>query len=134
MTINPNNYVGATLTLVGYASGEVKVKEFTGGNSQAELSIPINEGYKKDGEFVKTGTTWYTVVASADHAAEKWPTIAKGDKVRIDDGKLETREFERTDGTKGQAFTVRYANITVLESAGGPAGDSFTPSATGGGF
>lgn len=27
-----------------------------------EVSLPVNEGYKKDGEFVQTGTTWYTLL------------------------------------------------------------------------
>lgn len=134
MSINPNNYPGASVTVVGFAAGPAEVREFNSGNSQAELSIPVNEGYKKDGEFVQTGTTWYKLIASADYAADNWPAISKGDKVRVDDGKLEAREFERKDGTKGQAFEIRYGTLTVVESKGAAKSDGFTPEASGGGF
>lgn len=130
MTINPNNITGATITVVGNAGGEVQVKEFGNGGSQAELSIAVGQGYKKDGSWVDTGTTWYTLVAAADYAADKWPVVSKGDKVRLDEGRLETREFERKDGSKGQAFTIRFGTLSVVESKG----DNFTPADDGGGF
>jgi len=134
---NPNNYPGVRATVVGFVAGNVEVKEFANGNAQAEFSIPINDGYKKGDEFIQTATTWYTVAAAADYAAESWPTLGKGDKVRVDDAKLEAREFTRKDGSTGQAFTLRFGTVTVIESkSGGSAGSTgdFTPGDTSGGF
>lgn len=121
--INPNNYEGANITIVGRAGGEKNVHFFENGNGIADISVAVGQGYKKDGEWVDTGTTWYRITASADHAADNWPEVGKGDKVRIDGGRLETREFDRKDGSKGQSFEVRWGEITVLESKSAPASD-----------
>lgn len=117
--INPGNYDGVNVTVVGRAGGEVATKTFDGGGSQAELSIAVGQGYKKNGEWVDTGTTWYRLVAAGDYAQDNWPAVGKGDKVRIDDGRLETREFQRKDGTTGQSFEIRFGTLTVVESKSG---------------
>lgn len=126
MTINPNNYLGATITLVGYAAGDAENplydKEGTRGISQ--VRVPINQGYKKDGEWVETGTAWYTVSGKTENIGH----VRKGDKIRLDDAKLEAREFTRKDGSIGQAFETSYGELTVLEPKdGGSAGDDETP-------
>ena len=117
--INPNNFEGATVTLVGHAGDDVQFKSFDNGGSVAELSIAVGQGYKKDGQWVSTGTTWYRLIANGDYADNNWPTIHKGDKVRLDEGRLETRDFPRKDGTTGQAFEVRFGNLSVIESKSG---------------
>ena len=126
--INPNNYDGANITVVGRAGGEPQRKDFNGGGSISELSIAVSQGYKKDGEWVDTGTTWYTLTASGDYAADNWPVVGKGDKVRVDDGRLETREFTRKDGSTGQQFQIRFGTLTVVESKSAKTGgDGFIP-------
>lgn len=118
---NENNYIGATVTVVGYAAGEARTPAYdkSGDKGILELSIPVNEGYKKDGEFVQTGTTWYTYTAAGDYAA-KLKSIGKGDKVRIEDAKQEVREYEGKDGTK-LGISLRFGTISVLESKNGAA-------------
>jgi single-stranded DNA-binding protein len=124
---NENNYVGATVTLVGYAAGPAKTPAYDkdGGKGILELSIPVNEGYKPaGGEFVKTGTTWYTVSAAGDYAAQL-SAINKGDKVRVDGAKQEVREYTDREGNKKLGISLRYGTITVLEAAsGGPVDES----------
>ncbi len=138
--INPNNYDGATVTVVGRAGGEVKVKEFASGGSVAELSIAVSLGYKKDGEWVDTGTDWYTLSSAPDYAADNWPKVGQGDKVRVDEARLETREYERKDGTSGRALTLRYGTLSIVERKGERAGGTvdtgadFVPVETSGGF
>lgn len=129
MTTNANNYIGATLTLVGYTSGEAQKPAYDkdGSRGVLELSIPINEGYKKGDEFVKTGTTWYTYSAAGDYA-QQLANIPKGSKVRIEDAKQEVREFEKRDGTKQLAIGLRFGTLTVLtqgeaRASQAPAGD-----------
>lgn len=115
-TQNPDNYVGATTTIVGYAGGEPVTKEFSSGNSITELSISVGQGYKKDGAWVDTGTTWYTLTATADYAADNWPYVGKGDKVRVDDARQETREYTNKADKVAQQITLKYGEIKVLES------------------
>lgn len=120
---NDNNYIGATTTLVGYTATEARAPRYDkdGSSGVLELPIAINEGYKKDGEFVKTGTTWYTYSAAGDYAANL-KGVAKGSKVRIEDAKQEVREYEGKDG-KVLAVGLRYGTLTVLEAAGGDSGN-----------
>lgn len=124
--VNENNYIGATLTLVGYAAGDPEYPPYDkeGKRGFKQLSVPVNEGYKKDGEFVKTGTTWYRVEKHQDD----WETLGvqKGDKVRIDNAKQEVRAYKNAKGEDTLGITLSYADVTILESSGGSP-DSDTP-------
>ena len=122
---NENNYIGATVTLVGYASGPARFPAYDkeGTKGVLELSIPVNEGYKKDGEFVQTGTTWYTYSASGDYAAAL-KSVNKGDKIRIEDAKQEVREYDSKDGKK-LGISLRFGNLVLLESKGGATEEPF---------
>lgn len=117
--INKNNYVGANTVLVGYAAGPAKPPAYDKDGSKGilELRIPIREGYKKDGEFVETGTTWYSVTAAGD-AAGALRNINKGDLVRVDNAKQEVREYE-SGGEKRLGITLVFGEITVVKAAGG---------------
>jgi len=122
---NPNNYDGATVTIVGRAGGERQTRTFDNGNSVSELSIAVGQGYKdRDGNWKDTGTAWYTLSANGDYAADNWPEVGRGDKLRVDDARLEVREFKRKDGSTGQQFVLRYGTLTVLEKK---SNDGFTP-------
>lgn len=119
---NENNYIGATITLVGYAAGDAEFPAYDKGGERgiSQIRVPINQGYKKDGEWVETGTAWYTVTGKTDNIGH----VRKGDKIRLEDAKLEAREFTRKDGSIGQAFETSYGDLTVLESkSGGSASD-----------
>jgi len=115
---NPNNYVGVSATIVGYLAKDPAPPAYDkdGSKGVIEISIPINEGYKKDGEFVKTGTTWYTYSAAGDYA-DNLRSLSKGDKVRIDEAKQEVREYKAKDGTDKMGISLRFGQLTVLESA-----------------
>lgn len=124
---NPNNYIGVTTTIVGYAASDARNpaydKEGTRGVKQ--VPIAINEGYKKDGEFVQTGTTWYDLEAGGE-AASTLARIKKGDKVRVDDAKQEVRTYKDKNGAEKLGITLRFGTVTVLESSSG-GDDSDTP-------
>lgn len=126
--VNENNYIGATLTLVGYAAGDPEYPPYDkdGKRGYKQLSVAINEGYKpKDGEFVKTGTTWYRVEKHQDDWAALG--VQKGDKVRIDNAKQEVRSYKNAKGEDALGITLSYADVTVLESAGGSDSGEDTP-------
>lgn len=114
--INPKNFPGANITVVGTAGGEYEIREFPNGGEQAQLSVAVGKGYKKDGEWVDTGTDWYTLVASPDWASSNWPHVGKGDKVRIDDGRLEARAYLNKDKDARVDLQVRFGTLTVVEA------------------
>lgn len=122
MSSNENNRIGVNTTVVGYTASEARPPAYDKDGSKGilELPIPINEGYSKDGEFVKTGTTWYNVVASGEYA-DQLRAISKGSKVRIDDAKQEVREYQSNGVTK-LGITLRFGTVTVLEAGNGGAG------------
>lgn len=115
--VNDNNYPGATASVVGWAAGEPEYPPYDkeGKRGFKQLSVPVNEGYKKDGEFVKTGTTWYRVEKHQDD----WATLGvqKGDKVRIDNAKQEVRAYKNAKGEDALGITLSYADVTILESS-----------------
>lgn len=115
--INERNIPGATITLVGWAAGDAEnpLYDRDGSRGIKQLRIPVREGYTKDGEFIERGTTWYTVTGKDENIGH----VRKGDKIRLDDAKLEAREFTRKDGSQGQAFETSYGRLTILESKNG---------------
>lgn len=118
MSINPNDYVGANLTIVGFAGGEPEEKSFNGGGSVTELSVSVGKGYKdkNSGEWIDQGTDWYTLSAAPQYAEDNWPVIGKGDKVRIDDARLELKPFTKKDGTPAVDARLRFGTVTVVEA------------------
>lgn len=122
MSINPNNYPGVSTTIVGWAAAGPRSPAYDKDGTKGVIEVPIahQEGYSKDGEFVKTNTTWYAVTAGGE-AANELKRIGKGDKIRVDDAKQEVREYVNKDGEKVQAITLRFGKITVLQRAGGDA-------------
>lgn len=124
--INPTNIIGANSVVVGYVGGvDYPPYDKQGTRGYKQVSVPINEGYKKDGEFVKTGVTWYRYELHEDKVAELG--VAKGDKVRIDNAKQETREYG-AEGDKKIGITLKFGELTILEKGDTPAesgGDYF---------
>lgn len=119
MSINPKDIPGVNVFIVGYAGGEPETKTFDGGGAVTELSVGVGTGYKnkKTDEWVETGTNWYKLTASPEWAEENWPVVEKGDKVRLDDGRLETKAYKTKDGEPKSDNIVRFGTLVVLESA-----------------
>jgi len=123
--VNENNYIGANATVVGYAASDARTPAYdkSGERGILEVSIPIREGYKRDGEFVETGVTWYTITGASDYAQNVLAPIKKGDKIRVEDAKQEVREYKDKDGNTKLGITLRFGNVQVLESKS----DGFAP-------
>ena len=121
---NPNNIKGANTTLVGYTASEARKPMYDkdGTSGVLELAIPIDEGYMKDGEFVKQGTTWYTYSAHGQYA-EPLKNIAKGSKVRVENAKQEVRAYVNKEGVSQLAINLRFGTINVLDTGVTASGD-----------
>ena len=115
---NENNYLGATASIVAYAAAPARVPAYdkAGTRGVLEVSLPVNEGYKKDGEFVQTGTTWYTYSGAGEFAENVLSRVQKGDKIRVDDAKQEVREYKDREGNDKLGITLRFGTFTILES------------------
>lgn len=119
--INSQNYVGATIVLVGYAAGDPEFPPYDrdGKRPFKQVSVAVNEGYKpKDGGgFVQTGTTWYRIEKHQDDWAQLG--VQKGDKIRLEGAKQEVRSYKNKNGEDQLGITLSYGELTVLESKNG---------------
>lgn len=125
--INSKNYEGSSVIVVGRAGGPTERKDFSNGGSQTQLSVAVGKGYKKNDEWVDTGTDWYTLTASSDYASDNWPEVVKGDKVRIDDARLEFKPYAKKNGDPGVEATLRFGTLVVLEHAKGSSSAEVAP-------
>lgn len=119
----------ATVTIVGNV-GQVRSK-FDG--ALAEATVAVSKGYKDKNTdtWVDQGTDWYTVIARGDFTANILD-LQPGDRVKVEEGKLEHREYAKNDGTTGIGYEINFGTIVVLErkadrapagaAAGGPSG------------
>lgn len=125
--VNEQNYKGVNTTIVAYAAGTARPPAYDkqGTSGVLEISLPISEGYKKDGEWVEKSTTWYVYSGAGDFAQNVLSQVKKGDKIRVDDAKQEVREYTDREGNPKLGITLRYGDFTVLESPG--ANDSSGP-------
>lgn len=125
--ISPKGIVGRVV-----ADAEEK---FNG--SVTEIRLAIDHGYKDktSGEWRKTSTTWLTYSAAGAYAGPL-SVASKGDLVEISgDWALETREYDRKDGTKGLQVTARYGDFEVIEfKRDSEQNDGFVPANAGGGW
>lgn len=118
--INPSNYVGINATIVGYVAANPRPPAYDRDDMRGlrEVPIPINHGYRTDdGDWVDTSTTWINYVAASDAAKDLESRVRKGDKVRIDNARLETRQYEDKDGNARIGVDARFGTLTVLESS-----------------
>jgi len=129
MSANPNNYIGVNATLVGYAASDARVPAYDKEGTRGVLEVPfaINEGYTKDGEFVQTGTTWYTYSGAGEFAENVLANVHKGDKIRIEDARQEVRTYTDREGNEKLGITLRFGSFTVLESSGSSVDDADRP-------
>lgn len=82
-----------------------------------ELRIAVGHGYrdKATNEWKDTGTTWVTYSASGEWG-EALKAFGKGDRVQIEDTAIETKTYQKRDGTEGLAVNARFGTIELLEA------------------
>lgn len=115
--------------IAGNLGTDPEVRATTNGTQVANFSVAVNRGW---GENKKT--EWYKVVAwkTLAETAEKY--LKKGSKVLVE-GEMETRSWDKDDGTKGYATELIANKIQFLESKsdseqnnnGGDSADSDVP-------
>ena len=116
---NTSNYIGVNSDIVAYAAADARIPAYDkeGTRGVLEVALPVNEGYKKDGEFIKTSVTWYTYSGAGEFATNVLSKVKKGDKIRVANAKQEVREYTCKDGVAKLGITLRFGDFQVLESA-----------------
>ena len=110
--VTTENFIGADSTIVGFVrrGPENPAYDKNGERGFKQITIPVDERYQKNGEWVTKGTTWFRYTAT-----EEYLKGAKvGDKVKIEGAQMGT-PFISEKGNVSVDLT--YGVLTVLESA-----------------
>lgn len=96
----------ANVNFVGRLSRDVEMKFSGNGKAIATLNVAENHSRmnKQTNQFEETGTTWRRVVMFGKRA-EALANLQKGAVLAIQ-GREETREYEKQDGSKGSSLEV----------------------------
>lgn len=103
--------MATTITVVGNLVKDPEKKDLGSGKVLAKLRLASTDrvqdqnGNWKDGE-----TAFYDVVCWRNLAENVASSLTKGNRVIVH-GKLKYREFDRKDGTKGNAFEIDAVEI-----------------------
>jgi single stranded DNA-binding protein (ssb) len=128
-----NNYIMSVnkVILIGNVGKDPEVKYFDNGAAVANFSLATTErGYTAaNGTQVPDRTEWHNIVLWRGLAeiAEKY--VRKGTKVYIE-GKIKTRTYDATDGSKRYVTEIWGDNMELLtpRNQEQPAGSQFTAS------
>jgi single-strand DNA-binding protein len=102
----------ATLvTIIGNLVKDPEFKDLGSGKVLAKLRVASTDRFQdSDGSWKDGDTAFYDVVCWRTLAENVSANLTKGNKVIVH-GKLKYREFDRKDGTKGNAFEIDATDI-----------------------
>jgi single-strand DNA-binding protein len=99
------------ITVVGNLVKDPEVKDLGAGKVLAKLRVASTERFQdSDGSWKDGDTAFYDVVCWRTLAENVSASLSKGNKVIVH-GKLKYREFQRKDGTKGNAFEIDATDV-----------------------
>lgn len=110
--VTTENFIGADSTIVGFVrrGPENPAYDKDGERGFVQVTIPIDERYKKGDEWVTKGTTWFRYTAKPEYL----DGAEIGDKVRIENAQAGT-PFVSDKGNVSVDLT--YGTLTVLEKS-----------------
>lgn len=100
------------IRLDGIVGRDPEIKFLDSGMAVCNFSVAVDEGKRQDGKWVKTGTSWYRVVAWSDDAQAIAETVKKGDRVLVN-GSLKMSSYEK-DGEKHPVVDVTARAVGVV--------------------
>lgn len=109
--------------LIGNLGADPEVKTTASGQVVANFSLATNESYTdKGGQKVDKGE-WHRVVLWGKLAELAGQYLRKGRKVYIE-GKIQSRSWDKPDGTKGYATEIIASQMVFIDSdKGGDRGE-----------
>lgn len=119
------------VTLVGTLGRDPELRFTNGGKAIASCSLAVTRKWKQGDEWQES-TSWFNVSAWGELGENFAQSCAKGHRV-IANGRLEIREYDKKDGTKGTSVDLvadsigpdlRWATAQVERVARSNANDS----------
>lgn len=99
--------------LIGRVAKDVELRTTTSGKSVATFSLAVNRDYKNaEGKY---DADFITCVAFEQRAETISRYVSKGDKFCVS-GKLNTRNYEKADGSKAYVTEVIVDGFDFIES------------------
>ncbi|EOO9527771.1 single-stranded DNA-binding protein [Escherichia coli] len=89
-----------SITLGGNVGNDLEVKYTQNGKAIGSFSLAVQQGYGDNKR-----TMWVTCLIFGERAEKLAPHIRKGTKLVVN-GRLDVRQYDRNDGTKGTAVEV----------------------------
>lgn len=107
----------ANIAFSGRLSRDVEMKFSGSGKAIATLNVAENHSRmdKNTNKYIETGTTWRRVTVFGKRA-EALANLRKGAVLAIQ-GREETREYEKQDGSKGSSLEVIADIVGVLPTS-----------------
>ena len=103
--------MATTITVIGNLVKDPEKKDLGSGKVLAKLRVASTERFQdSDGTWKDGDTAFYDVVCWRTLAENVSSNLSKGNKVIVH-GKLKYREFDRKDGTKGNAFEIDATDV-----------------------
>jgi single-strand DNA-binding protein len=103
--------MATTITVIGNLVKDPEKKDLGTGKVLTKLRLASTERVQdSDGSWKDGETAFYDVVCWRSLAENVASSLSKGNKVIVH-GKLKYREFDRKDGTRGNAFEIDATEI-----------------------
>jgi single-strand DNA-binding protein len=103
--------------IIGNLTRDPELRKTTGGQSVCSFSIATNRVYTDKAGNKKEEADYHNVVAWARLADVCGQYLTKGKKVYID-GRMQTRDWEGTDGVKKYRMEIVAENMIMLDRGG----------------
>lgn len=100
--------------LIGNVGKEPELKETPGGVPVTSFRMATSESWKDKDGTLKEHTDWHTVVAWRGLAKVINKLVTKGTRIYIE-GRLQTRNYDDSDGNKKQVVEILADNMLLLE-------------------
>lgn len=101
--------------LSGNAGKDAILQYLASGTPKCEFSLAVNNGWMKEGVW-QDATEWANIVCFGDVAERITPLVTKGKGVYVQ-GKLQTRSWDGTDGTKHYRTEIIANTVQLLDKA-----------------
>lgn len=100
-----------SVTLIGGVTRDVDLTFLNNGQAAAKFGLAVDNGYKKDGEWVKK-VSFFEIIAYGTLAENVANTLKKGYRTTVV-GKLQQRSWENENGDKRSVVEVIADDIAT---------------------
>lgn len=100
--------------LIGNVGKEPVLKETPGGIPVTSFRMATSESWKDKEGNLKEHTDWHTIVAWRGLAKIISQLVTKGTRIYVE-GRLQTRNYEDSDGNKRQVVEILADNMLILD-------------------